>query len=80
MSDEQNLGAFLTGAPTTAPPNDPKEIILKLLELLKQSSTWKGIAAVFAAFSMYIEPDMSEAFITLFAGVYGLISIIWSRS
>lgn len=62
------------------PVPEKPTVMMNLLELLKQSSTWKGIAAALAAFGVVLEPELLTEIVTLFTGVYGIISIAWSKN
>lgn len=48
----------------------------KILEYLKQTSTWKGIIALLTACGVTIQPDLANAIIAVGLSVIGLIDVI----
>ena len=49
------------------------EVVLKYLN---QSSTYKGLFALLAAFGVIISPELSDAIIACALGVIGLVDVI----
>ncbi len=48
----------------------------KILELLAQNSTWRGIIAIVTAAGVQIAPELQSAIITAGLGAIGLINVI----
>lgn len=47
-----------------------------ILNYLNQSSTYKGLFAILAAFGVMISPELSNAIIACALGVIGLVDVI----
>lgn len=47
-----------------------------VLKYLNQSSTYKGIFSVLAAFGVVLKPELADAIIACALGVIGLINVI----
>ncbi len=47
-----------------------------ILNYLKQSSTYKGLFSVLAAFGVVLKPELSDAIIACALGVIGLIDVL----
>lgn len=47
----------------------------KVLEYLKQDSTWKGIISVLTAFGITIKPELAAAITATGLGLVGLIQV-----
>ena len=47
-----------------------------VLNYLNQSSTYKGLFALLAAFGVIISPELSDAIIACALGVIGLVDVI----
>ena len=46
-----------------------------ILNYLNQTSTYKGIFSVFAAFGIVLKPELADAIIACALGIIGLINI-----
>lgn len=53
-----------------------KKIFETILRYLGQSSTYKGLFSVLAAFGVALKPEMADAIIACALGVIGLINVI----
>lgn len=51
-------------------------IISTILKYLGQSSTYKGLFSVLAAFGVVLKPELADAIIACALGVIGLINVI----
>lgn len=47
-----------------------------ILKYLEQSSTYKGLFSVLAAFGIALKPELADAIIACALGVIGLINVI----
>ncbi len=47
-----------------------------VLKYLNQSSTYKGIFSVLAAFGVVLKPELADAIIACALGIIGLINVI----
>lgn len=47
-----------------------------ILNYLKQSSTYKGLFSVLAAFGVVLKPELSDAIIACALGIIGLIDVL----
>ena len=52
------------------------QILKVLLNYLTQSSTYKGLFSVLAAFGVVLKPELSDAIIACALGVIGLINVL----
>lgn len=52
------------------------KIFETILRYLGQSSTYKGLFSVLAAFGVALKPEMADAIIACALGVIGLINVI----
>ena len=48
----------------------------KIIEKLKQESTWRGIIAIAAAFGLQAEPELTNAIVTVALALIGSINVI----
>lgn len=53
-----------------------KKIFETILRYLGQSSTYKGLFSVLAAFGVALKPEMADAIIACALGIIGLINVI----
>lgn len=51
-------------------------IIKTVLKYLSQSSTYKGLFSVLAAFGVALRPELADAIIACALGVIGLINVL----
>lgn len=51
-------------------------ILSTILKYLGQSSTYKGLFSVLAAFGVVLKPELADAIIACALGVIGLINVI----
>ena len=47
-----------------------------ILKYLNQSSTYKGVFSVLAAFGVVLKPELADAIIACALGIIGLINVI----
>ena len=52
------------------------KIIETILKYLEQSSTYKGLFSVLAAFGVVLKPELADAIIACALGVIGLINVL----
>ncbi len=52
------------------------KIVETVLKYLNQSSTYKGLFSVLAAFGVVLKPELADAIIACALGVIGLINVI----
>ena len=52
------------------------KIVETVLKYLNQSSTYKGLFSVLAAFGVVLKPELADAMIACALGVIGLINVI----
>ncbi|CDC20219.1 unknown [Clostridium sp. CAG:306] len=52
------------------------KILETILRYLGQSSTYKGLFSVLAAFGVVLKPEMADAIIACALGIIGLINVI----
>ena len=52
------------------------KIVETVLKYLNQSSTYKGLFSVLAAFGVVLKPELVDAIIACALGVIGLINVI----
>jgi hypothetical protein len=47
----------------------------RLIEMLGESSTWRGLFSILTGFGVVIKPDMAEAIIAVGLAAIGLINV-----
>ena len=52
------------------------KIIQTILKYLGQSSTYKGLYSVLAAFGLVMKPELADAIIACALGIIGLINVL----
>jgi hypothetical protein len=52
---------------------------MKIIEHLKQESTWRGFIALAIAFGIQLEPEMQTAIISAGLAIIGLINVAKSK-
>ncbi len=52
------------------------KIIQTILKYLGQSSTYKGLFSVLAAFGLVMKPELADAIIACALGIIGLINVL----
>ena len=52
------------------------KIVETILKYLNQSSTYKGLFSVLAAFGVVLKPELADAIIACALGVIGLINVL----
>ena len=51
----------------------------RIIQGLKQESTWRGIIAIAAAFGIQAEPQLTEAILTVALSLIGGINVIKNK-
>jgi uncharacterized membrane protein len=51
----------------------------RIIEALKQESTWRGLIAIAAAFGIQIHPDLAASIITVALSLIGTINIVKNK-
>lgn len=58
---------------------DHTKTMNRIIEALKQESTWRGIIAIAAAGGIQIQPELSSAIITVALALIGSINVIKNK-
>ena len=53
-----------------------KKILETVLKYLNQSSTYKGLFSVLAAFGVVLKPELADAIIACALGIIGLVDVV----